>query len=91
MTDRDEAANAPNTLFTLLSPRTDTPTTLHPVVTTELAVAHSTGKTPAQLAEPITDPSVTAFVQVAVILDLKMTSDPAQRAAIREHSKLIVT
>ena len=90
LTDRDRHANAPNALCTLLSPRTDTPATLADVAVSA-NVASVAPKTPAQLAQPIADPSVMPFVQVAAIEHLKMTTDPAERAAIVANARTIET
>ena len=91
LTDRDKLVNAPNALLTLASPRTDTPATLvspTEAVTTVLAQPAST--TQAELAEPVTDPSVMAFLQAAVIADLKM-ADAAEQPAIIANAKTLTT
>lgn len=91
MTDRDGAANSPNALLTLVNPRADTPATLDAVSTLGASIAPALPKTPAQLAEPITESSVIAFLQIATIQHLKMTTDPGQRQAIINRSKTITT
>jgi phospholipase C len=90
LTDRDKLVNAPNSLLTLASPRTDTPATLVSPAAEAAAVAHPAAATEAELAAPVTDPSVMAFLQTAVIADLKM-ADPAGQPAIIANAKTLTT
>jgi phospholipase C len=89
LTDRDRLVNAPNALCTLMSPRADAPTTLVDPAPS-VAAALVGPPTPAELAAPI-DPGVLPFVHVAAIEHLKMTTDPAERAAIVANAKAITT
>jgi hypothetical protein len=91
LTDRDKLVNAPNALLTLASPRTDTPATLvSPVEPAASVLARPASTIQAELAAPVTDPSVGAFLQIAVIADLKM-ADPSERPAIIANAKSLTT
>jgi hypothetical protein len=88
LTNRDRAANAPNTLLTLLEPRTDTPATLVSVASS--AAPRRRTRTPAELAQPITSDNIEAFLQVAVMTDIKI-SPAAARPAILARAQAINT
>ena len=90
LTDRDQAVNSPHTLLTLWGPRTDAPTTLDGALASPRAAGTVLQMPPAKATEPVTDPSVKAFLVNAVIHDLKM-SDPAQHPAIIANAKTLVT
>jgi phospholipase C len=92
LTDRDKLVNAPNSLLTLASPRTDTPATLvSPAAEAAVtALAQSAAQNAAKLAQPVADPSVVPFLQTAVIADLKM-ADASQKQAIVANAQKITT
>ena len=88
LTDRDQAANAPNTLLTLMEPRKDAPTTLVPVASP--AGPRRRPPTPEELAQPIAGSDVEPFLVLAVMADIKV-SPADQHAAIVAHAKTITT
>ena len=83
LTERDRLVNAPSTLLTLRTPRTDTPAELqsHAELSPRMAKAVLSAQ---DRARPVQDTETVPFLQVAIIQDAKM-SPPDQRQAVAER------
>jgi phospholipase C len=90
LTDRDAVANAPTTLLTLPTPRTDAPATVGVAARLASLTVAAPMAAPRHPEASVDEGQVAAFLSSAVSQDLKMSA-PEQRPAIIARAKSIRT